>query len=189
MNFNGGTLKASADSATYLQGLDTANVRNGGAVIDTNGKNITIAQNLGHSGIGGDNATDGGLTKHGTGTLTLAGSNTYNGATSVTSGTLRVNGSTHASSTVTVGVSGTLGGTGTIGGSVNVTGVLAPGASVESLATGSLTMNAGSTFAYEVGADHSADLLVVNGLLSLAGVKLDLDAATLANLDLNTWLT
>src|SRR4030095_11767279 len=40
VNFNGGTLRASANSATYLQGLTRANVRNGGALIDTNARNI-----------------------------------------------------------------------------------------------------------------------------------------------------
>ncbi len=127
------------------------------------------------------------LTKVGTGIQTLSGANTYTGATAVNGGTLLVNGSTHVSSTFTVGASGTLGGTGTIGGGVNVSGVLSPGASIESLATGALTMNLGSTFAYEVGADHSADLLVVNGTLSLTGTNLGLDSATQLNLALDNW--
>ncbi|MBN8457204.1 MAG: autotransporter-associated beta strand repeat-containing protein [Verrucomicrobia bacterium] len=87
-NFNGGTLKANAGSAIFLQGLTTANVRNGGALIDTNGNTITIAQLLLHSAIGGDAATDGGLTKSGAGSLTLGGANTYNGPTTVNNGTL-----------------------------------------------------------------------------------------------------
>ena len=90
-NFNGGTLKAStAGSATFLQGLTAANVRNGGAVINTNGFNDTIGQSLVHSTIGGDNAIDGGLTKRSAGTLTLAGTtaNTYTGVTTVSAGTL-----------------------------------------------------------------------------------------------------
>ena len=87
-NFNGGTLQAGSDNAGFLQGLTTANVRNGGAVIDTNGHNVTVAQPLLHSTIAGDNATDGGLTKLGAGTLTLAGNNTYNGGTTLNAGTL-----------------------------------------------------------------------------------------------------
>ena len=46
LNFNGGTLKAQIDSTTFLQGLAQANVFSGGATIDTNGKNITVAQAL-----------------------------------------------------------------------------------------------------------------------------------------------
>ena len=87
-NFNGGTLKANAGGTTFLQGLTTANVRNSGALIDTNGNNITIGQALVHSTLGGDAATDGGLTKSGSGTLTLGGANTYNGPTAITGGAL-----------------------------------------------------------------------------------------------------
>ncbi|MDZ7617622.1 MAG: autotransporter-associated beta strand repeat-containing protein [Patescibacteria group bacterium] len=89
-NFNGGTLVAGAASTTFMQGLDTANVRDGGAVINTNGYNITIAQALLHSSIGGDAGTDGGLTKTGTGTLTLSGTNTYTGVTTIAQGTLKL---------------------------------------------------------------------------------------------------
>ena len=67
-NFNGGTLKAGADSTTFMQGLTVANVLAGGAIIDTNGKAITINQPL----IG--DAANRLLTKNGVGTLTLGGS-------------------------------------------------------------------------------------------------------------------
>lgn len=88
-NFNGGTLtSSSSSSATFFQGLTRANVRNGGAVINTNGFNVTVAQSLLHSNIGGDNAIDGGLIKTGSGILTLGGSNSYTGATNVTGGSL-----------------------------------------------------------------------------------------------------
>ncbi len=86
-NFNGGTLQAAASTA-FMQGLSVANVRNGGAVIDTNGFDITVAQSLLHSTIGGDAAIDGGLTKVGAGTLILSGANTYTGATIINEGTL-----------------------------------------------------------------------------------------------------
>ncbi len=73
-NFNGGTLKNTAASTTFFNlgaGNARANVRNGGAIIDTTNGNVTIAQALLHSNISGDNAIDGGLTKNGTGVLTL----------------------------------------------------------------------------------------------------------------------
>ncbi len=91
-NFNGGTLRAAGDSTTFFQGLTTANVRNGGAFIDTNGHSVTIAQNLVHSGISGDAATDGGLTKNSAGALTLSGTNTYTGTTVLNAGTLDLGG-------------------------------------------------------------------------------------------------
>lgn len=87
-NFDGGTLKANATGATFFQGLTTTNVRNGGALVDTNTFNVTIAQPLLHSTIGGDAAMDGGLIKSGLGALTLGGANTYNGPTTISADTL-----------------------------------------------------------------------------------------------------
>jgi fibronectin-binding autotransporter adhesin len=82
-NFNGGTLQAESSSTTFMQGLTGANVGNGGAFVDTNGNNITIGQALLASGSGG-------LTKLGSGMLTLTGVNTYTGATTVSAGTLEL---------------------------------------------------------------------------------------------------
>lgn len=46
-NFNGGTLKAQLGStAAFMTGLTSAYVNSGGAIFDTNGQNITVAQNL-----------------------------------------------------------------------------------------------------------------------------------------------
>lgn len=86
-NFNGGTLSPIADSATFLQGLTSATVKVGGAIIDTVGFNVTIGQQLISDGFG-----DGGLTKSGPGTLTLSANNTYTGVTNVSAGVLKVNG-------------------------------------------------------------------------------------------------
>lgn len=92
-NFNGGVLQSGSSNANFMTGLTVVNVRNGGAKIDTNNNSITIAQPLLHSTIGGDATTDGGLLKSGSGTLTLAGINTYNGGTIVNFGTLATSGS------------------------------------------------------------------------------------------------
>jgi autotransporter-associated beta strand protein/T5SS/PEP-CTERM-associated repeat protein len=81
-NFNGGTLAAAASTTTFMQGLDQAYVRTGGARIDTGGKDVTVAQRLLDGGGGG------GLTKVGAGTLTLTARNTYTGRTAITGGTL-----------------------------------------------------------------------------------------------------
>ncbi len=89
-NFNGGTLKATSNNATFWanSSYTTANVKDGGAKIDTNGFDITIAQPLVHFA----GATTDTLTKNGAGNLTLTGNNTFTGATAVNVGTLIVSG-------------------------------------------------------------------------------------------------
>jgi autotransporter-associated beta strand protein len=79
-NFSGGTLQATADNSNFFSGVGVTNVDAGGAVIDANGHTITIGENLADGG--------GGLTKVGSGTLILSGTNTYTGGTMVEGGTL-----------------------------------------------------------------------------------------------------
>jgi autotransporter-associated beta strand protein len=89
--FNGGTLQAgngNLGATAFMDNLEHAYVRNGGAIIDSQGYNIIVTQGLEHSDISGDAATDGGLVKLGSGTLVMDGYNSYNGTTTVSNGTL-----------------------------------------------------------------------------------------------------
>ncbi len=103
LNFNGGTLKAKSSTTSFLSGLDGAYVLEGGAKFDTNGYNVTVGQSL-LSGVG--SGSDGGLTKSGSGTLTLTGNLAYTGATQINAGQITVAGTCTLSSVV--GASGTL---------------------------------------------------------------------------------
>jgi autotransporter-associated beta strand protein len=91
VNLNGGTLVAKAEGAEFFNTGHTnwsgivAYVREGGAIIDNSGKNITVRQAL-LSGV----ANDGGLTKKGAGILNLRGDSTYRGGTFLWAGSLNI---------------------------------------------------------------------------------------------------
>ena len=198
-NFNGGTLKAGTGAVTDFMttaasaGSFNVYVKSDGAKIDTNGKTITIGQNL----LDFTTPSGGGLTLNDTavtkGTLTLSGTgNTYTGATTVTNGKLVVNGSISTSSLTTVDAAGTLAGIGTVG-AATINGDLAPGdGGIESLNFGgNLTLAGTSTF--EISAANTADLAISSALLAFGGVlNVSNIAGTLANgqsFDLFNWGT
>lgn len=92
LNFNGGTLQVlgpnvAAPTVAFIQDATTGsnltvNVLAGGAIIDTAGFNATVNEGLLDAGGGG------GLTKNGTGALTLTQPNTYTGATVLNGGSM-----------------------------------------------------------------------------------------------------
>ncbi|MHB1081880.1 MAG: beta strand repeat-containing protein [Prosthecobacter sp.] len=144
LRFNGGTLKATDNNSATNFIPDAANltskVQAGGAVIDTNGFNITIADSLEHDTALGATA-DGGLTKNGTGTLTLTAANTFTGKTTVAAGTLALSGAGAVASSpwievksgATLNVTAVTGGTQTLtsqvlSGTGSVTGTVVIGA-------------------------------------------------------------
>jgi autotransporter-associated beta strand protein len=83
LNFDGGTLRPLATSATYISGLTNAFIRSGGAHISS-GVDITIPQILRVDPA----STGGGFTKSGSGRVNLTAVNTYTGDTIVSAGTL-----------------------------------------------------------------------------------------------------
>jgi autotransporter-associated beta strand protein len=95
VNFDGGTLRALGNGTlistnpVVVSSTRAINVtvKTGGAIIDSNGKTVSILQPLLHdAGLGV--TADGGLTKSGSGTLTLSGLNTYTGNTTISAGAL-----------------------------------------------------------------------------------------------------
>ncbi|RYD22347.1 MAG: S-layer family protein [Verrucomicrobiaceae bacterium] len=172
-NFNGGVLKASANSATFVAGV-TTNVQEGGAKIDSNGSNITVSTALLHGGVA---AIDGGLTKQGNGTLTLTGVSTYTGPTVVSAGTLLVNGSIANTSGITLAAGATLGGSSTnIGGTTTVSegASISPGNSVGTINLAALDLQ--GTYNAEITGNG------VNDLVNLGAGNLNLGNNSLINI-------
>lgn len=80
--FNGGILRAQADHPNFFSGLQGAYIDAGGAIIDSQGYTLTMAQTL------GEYTPSASLTKLGSGVLILTGNNNYSGATFINAGTL-----------------------------------------------------------------------------------------------------
>ena len=194
INLNGGILRAGANNTSYLPVLSglTVNVQAGGAIIDDAGFAVTISQPLVHdAGLG--SAADGGLTKLGSGTLTLTGINTFSGPVTVSAGMLALSGSGTIPGTaditveagasldvsgtssggIAVGSGKTLSGNGATYGNVTITNnaVLSPGGSIGRLTfNNDLILASGSTSVFEIsGSPLSNDVAIVMGTVTLGG--------------------
>ncbi len=115
------------------------------------------------------------VTKNGAGKWALSGASTYTGPTNVNNGTLLVNGSLGITA-VSVASGATLGGTGTIAGSIalGAGGHLAPGTSVGTLTTGSLSLAIGSFLDYEFNPAPDLVNITTAGGLAINGGGLNL---------------
>jgi len=182
INFGGGALQYAAGNTTDIS-TRTVTINAGGATIDTAANSVSFAKRIGNSGTGG-------LTKAGSGSLTLNTNSTYSGATFVSQGSLILGAgaSLSNSAAIVVGSGTTLDASATgfgfnlnsavnqvLAGSGTVTGIVttATGTKVTPGTNGvfgTLTLNndlnlSGGTYYFDV-ATTNHDLLVVGGALN-----------------------
>jgi autotransporter-associated beta strand protein len=93
LNIDGGTLRARQNETSFVSGLDAVNVLANGAVIDTNGFDVTIGNILREDA----NSTGGGLIKKGAGLLKLGAPSTITGVVDIQAGGLGLKASSSSS--------------------------------------------------------------------------------------------
>jgi fibronectin-binding autotransporter adhesin len=166
-----------------------------------NGLTLTVDQSTDttYSGLlqDGDANRIGTLVKDGTGSLTLGFANTYTGTTTINAGTLSLaSGSSHSGSgdyTVNGGILEIATGVDLSGHDMTIAGVISPGNSPGTAATGAQTWLDGGSYLWEInnsagikGVDEGWDWLSITGALDLTnlgtgGFTIDIDSLSLAN--------
>ena len=175
--------------ATAVANFNPATGEVTGITITSAGSGYTSAPTVTILGGGGSAITatasmgavaGGGITKTGSGILTLNNASTYSGPTVVSAGTLYVNGSLNGTSATTIASGATLGGTGDIvTGTVSFSGAgfVNAGNSVGELGVAAADLSGGTLLVeYDTSTLGLIDLFSVVGALDIAGAAVDFNS-------------
>ena len=165
LNLNGGTLHATADNADFITANVSTDVQAGGANIDTNSFNVTVAADL--IGVGA-------LDKQGAGSLTLAGAGNSVGSVTVSAGTLYVTGALATTAGTTIGSTASIAAGDLSGDTITGDLFLSAGATID-ITNGLLTVDSGSTVSF--GGFGFSDITGFDVLTAAAGTYTILDGA------------
>jgi autotransporter-associated beta strand protein len=183
-----------AGGATLRQAVSTYNLPAGGLQLGAQSTYLTISPvpstvngpislvgdsafsiNIGSLTVNGPISGAHGFTKFGSATLDLTATSAYTGATTVMAGSLQVEGDISTSSGVSLQPGRTLSGDGTVGPVTSSGGILSPGDSPGILHSGSVTLDANSTFTVSLNgttAGTGYSQLVASGAIRLGGATL-----------------
>jgi fibronectin-binding autotransporter adhesin len=152
---------ASSLSLGSIEGSGTISLADNTLSVGANNRTTTFSGNI--------TGTNGGLTKTGTGMLTLAsgGNYSFTGLTTVQQGTLELNG--RLAGSVTVNAGATLGGSGTVGGNLVNSGTLASFGFNTFTVSGNFTQTSGGVYQVQVDSAGVNKFMNVTGNANLAG--------------------
>jgi uncharacterized protein with beta-barrel porin domain len=164
-------LSATGMTAGSIEGAGTYFLGSKTLTVGSNNLSTTVSGLISDGGTSG--GTGGSLVKTGSGTLTLAGTNSYTGPTTINGGALQLDGT--ITSAVTVNSGGTFSGNGTVDPAtvtINFGGVFAPGLpgrpGTSMIINGSLAFQSGAIYLVQLNPSTNT-FAAVNGPVTLAG--------------------
>ncbi len=165
LTFNGGTLRWGTGVSSDISSGRIVTISSGGASLDTHGNDVTLASSIGNSGSGG-------LTKLGSGTLTLQGLNTFTGPVTVSTGNLALDLGTHSTGVINSSSALNLS-----GGTLQVKGA-ASGTSSQTL--GSVTLTGANRIALDSNGGSGTSLTLANTWTRNTGATLAISLESLS---------
>lgn len=167
-DFSALSVASGATLDLQMTGTKELGAISGGGTVQLNAATLSVGADNSSGTFAGVLSGTGGLTKVGSGTLTLSGDNTYEGTTTLSGGAVALTGS--VAGDVSVGDGASLSGTGSVAQTVYLLyGGTLEGGQPTGLTMGGLDMQSGSNLNVTLGAPSGSGVFTVNGNVTLDG--------------------